>query len=354
MGAVSLGVGSAFVECCAKRCRHYSSRAFTLVELLVVIAIIGILVALLLPAVQAAREAARRSACTNNLKQIALATLNYESAQKRLPPGYLAGRNFADPRAEEEPAGKFHQWTGVFPQILPYLEATAVEQVMSNNYKNGIQTNDQPYYKMTGPWTAAQSKIPALNCPTVSPEPPSYGIFRTLSPKATSTEYSLGGDVYGPETNLATTHYLPCAGVAGEIGTDYDQLVGAFSIRSKTTLGKVTDGTSNTFMFGEAPGAIGTGIDFGEGAQNGNVLGYAWMGGDVMPSWFGIYNGQADTATAKYDTHYAFYGSLHSGGIVLFAYIDGSVQTINSEIAAKTLDALSTMRWGEVIDAGSL
>src|SRR6187431_1038873 len=66
------------------------ARGFTLVELLVVIAIIGILVALLLPAVQAAREAARRAKCQNNMKNIALAVLNYESSKKRLPPGFVS------------------------------------------------------------------------------------------------------------------------------------------------------------------------------------------------------------------------------------------------------------------------
>src|SRR3970040_1454891 len=70
-------------------CRNSTHRGFTLVELLVVIAIIGILVALLLPAIQAAREAARRSSCQNKIKQISLAMLNYESARKALPPALL-------------------------------------------------------------------------------------------------------------------------------------------------------------------------------------------------------------------------------------------------------------------------
>jgi prepilin-type N-terminal cleavage/methylation domain-containing protein len=88
-------------------------RAFTLVELLVVIAIIGILVGLLLPAVQAAREAARRMQCSNNLKQMGLATLNYESAHRKLPPGDLS-INYG---SGDVPQASTHAF------ILPFLEA---------------------------------------------------------------------------------------------------------------------------------------------------------------------------------------------------------------------------------------
>ncbi len=88
-------------------------RAFTLVELLVVIAIIGILVALLLPAIQAAREAARRAQCQNHLKNLGLACLNYESAKKRLPPGFVSQPNLAEAWA----------W-GTF--ILPYIEEQGI------------------------------------------------------------------------------------------------------------------------------------------------------------------------------------------------------------------------------------
>ena len=95
--------------------------AFTLVELLVVIAIIGVLVGLLLPAVQAVREAARRMSCGNNLKQMGLAILNYESANKRLPAGMHADRALS--LADVPRKARGHGW-GL--AILPYMEQSAI------------------------------------------------------------------------------------------------------------------------------------------------------------------------------------------------------------------------------------
>jgi prepilin-type N-terminal cleavage/methylation domain-containing protein len=102
-------------------------RAFTLVELLVVIAIIGILVGLLLPAVQAARESGRRMSCSNNLKQIALAAHNFHDVHKHFPPGYLG----EDPPVNEFTKDPFwvdtsNQYIGTLPYLLPFLEQNAI------------------------------------------------------------------------------------------------------------------------------------------------------------------------------------------------------------------------------------
>ena len=115
--------------CLSLRRRERPVAAFTLVELLVVIAIIGILVALLLPAIQAAREAARRSQCLNNLRQLSLGCLNHESAQKRLPAGFTT-MNPPDTDVH-------HTWASY---ILPYMEEAALFGTIdfSNSFVDGV------------------------------------------------------------------------------------------------------------------------------------------------------------------------------------------------------------------------
>src|SRR5262245_5865769 len=109
---------------------HRSIAAFTLVELLVVIAIIGILISILLPAIQAAREAARRSQCQNNLKQVALACLNYESTNKGMPPGSLLSTDSAGMVINNQMSG-----LGWPVLILPYMEDSPISDQALAAYK---------------------------------------------------------------------------------------------------------------------------------------------------------------------------------------------------------------------------
>ncbi|MCA9159725.1 MAG: DUF1559 domain-containing protein, partial [Planctomycetales bacterium] len=135
---------------------------FTLVELLVVIAIIGILVGLLLPAVQAAREAARRMQCSNNIRQLALATHNFESAYKRFPPGLLVkkkGMQDQPPLAEEWDK---HSGIGHLVHLMPYMEQSAIYQNISTASNldvgsdgNGAASGSQQQLKNLYWWNTA-------------------------------------------------------------------------------------------------------------------------------------------------------------------------------------------------------
>ncbi|HMO85557.1 MAG TPA: DUF1559 domain-containing protein, partial [Lacipirellulaceae bacterium] len=134
-----------------------SLRGFTLVELLVVIAIIGVLVALLLPAVQAARAAARRSQCANNLRQLGLAVLNYESANRQLPPGALHNDpNWSLAIADAVGKGRNNNWRATWITLtLPYMEQAALHG--RYNFKNNL------YFPENRLVTAAP--IATLRCP---------------------------------------------------------------------------------------------------------------------------------------------------------------------------------------------
>lgn len=341
-----------------------TNRGFTLVELLVVIAIIGILVALLLPAVQSARESAQATHCMNNLRQLGLSALNYESAQRRFPPGYLAGDNFLLNPGDLGSNPKKHQWGGVITHLLPFFEANTVQDAMTTSWEIGVSQYDNHYWENEAAWTAAQARISTLMCPAVSSDAPQEVVMSRIFPYydiEDTKRVGLSADAFPPQSNLAPTHYQGVSGVFGELGlnqkntvskSQVDELVGIFSSRSKTTTARIADGQSKTLMFGEAPGTIGSNIPMVNGqTASGNVVSVAWVGPSVLPVMFGANSAKEDLKYpgAHFDTHWAYFGSLHRGGVIHFVLADGSIKKINSEIEEPVLDALASMRGRELV-----
>lgn len=216
--------------------RDVSRQGFTLVELLVVIAIIGILVGLLLPAVQAAREAARRMSCQNNVKQLGLAAHNFESAQKKLPPG------FTQANLTGQTPGSLNGFQGfsVFYYLLPFMEQNNVYQRMDSKIaKRNIATSPGS--------GLADTVIPTFTCPsdllpTTTIPFPSTG---------TATQW-YGGISYkangGSRPIFATSSTND--GVFMAFGPGARKASSApMGIECK--FGDISDGLSNTYMFGE-------------------------------------------------------------------------------------------------------
>ncbi len=203
---------------------------FTLVELLVVIAIIGILVGLLLPAVQAAREAARRMQCSNNLKQMALASLNYESAYRRFPSRQAGSGSIRTRQLRLRMSG--------FVSLLPFMEQTALnEQIQSNQNRN-------PWH---GWFQNNGGNLPGYQCPS----DPGSGQLRDPNNRLARGTISYAfsaGDCYarsawtdlGERDNEQLSYQRPTIPTRGIYGRhDY------------TKIGAITDGTSNTLAFSE-------------------------------------------------------------------------------------------------------
>ncbi len=199
---------------------------FTLVELLVVIAIIGILVALLLPAVQAAREAARRSSCSNNMKQLGLATLNYESTFKRLPPGNLGHRD-SKPK------------TPHLVNLLPFLE----EGNKFALYNRDVDWNLQPLTVLE----ALRSALPTYQCPSDEGQ-----VMLEVDGTAATNSAAFNDHKGNYGVNWGQFAYLDQfdQGVVGEntnINSANDHRRAPYGMSWGARLGQITDGTSNTF-----------------------------------------------------------------------------------------------------------
>lgn len=318
-------------------CLQSRTIGFTLVELLVVIAIIGILIALLLPAVQAAREAARRMQCSNHLHQIGVAFLNHHNSQNHLPTGGWGWRWIGDPDRGYDRA----QPGGWGYNILEYLEL--------DNLRD-MGAGDASIPKRMALGTLAAIPIETFNCPTrraAKVYPYVHGSpFRNCNyPKgAGRTDYAANFGNLAPLNQDGPEHLQ-----AGDIWSDAMwEATGNNGIcyqRSEVTLGAISDGTSQTYMVGERylnPDNYETGV---ASADDQNLyMGHDW---DIIRSGYLSYRPAQDRS--GFDYGWAF-GSAHASGFNM-AMCDGSVHFISYDIHSRVHSRFSGRNDGEVVTA---
>jgi prepilin-type N-terminal cleavage/methylation domain-containing protein len=314
--------------------RRTSPRGFTLVELLVVIAIIGVLVALLLPAVQKVREAANRASCSNNLKQIGLACHTYHDAHGRLPPGQLGVKPPGAPLSTK------WQHVGSLAFLLPYLEQGNIHKQLELRvpYPSGpnrLWDNTwptPPQGNPNAPWwldqrdstkgptnlTLAQTKIKNLICPSDDPTVNTVGTLVALHNfNRSDTVFGVNGWPLAAGTVgdlLGRTNYVGCAGAWGNGSSQFwTRWIGVFADGQSVTLGCVADGTSRTLLFGETLGGNSVARDFA----------FSWMGCGSLATGYGLPEPSPDRALDGFSN----FGSRHPS-VVQFVYVDGSVHAL--------------------------
>jgi prepilin-type N-terminal cleavage/methylation domain-containing protein/prepilin-type processing-associated H-X9-DG protein len=304
---------------------------FTLIELLVVIAIIAVLIALLLPAVQSAREAARRAQCTNNLKQIALAANNYESANLTFPGGSYSGTLFNPPHW-----GTYPENFSCFARMLAYFEQGPMYNAINFNLCSsdianvtiaGVRVNslvcpsDTQNESIAFPSTRASSNVtPGWSFNEI---PGNFPAIAGLMQAFTSYGGNAGTFTFG------FSNLMPPAVVQAHNGVIYND--------SAVRIAMITDGTSNTFIFGEHSKGhlylIDPAYAVSDNCWNSGRW-YDTLFATLYPLNLGIGNNQGFGGGTSPGYYYpTVAGSFHPGG-ANFAFCDGSVRFIKNSVSS--------------------
>jgi prepilin-type N-terminal cleavage/methylation domain-containing protein/prepilin-type processing-associated H-X9-DG protein len=325
-------------------------RGFTLIELLVVIAIIAVLIALLLPAVQSAREAARRAQCTNNLKQLALAALNYESSNGCIPGGSYSGTLFNPPHWSHYPEN-----FSVFVRMMPYLEQGPMYNATNFNLSSSGAQNI----------TICGVQINSLICPSDTMNTSVTFPTSQASPSGTTPGWSFN-EIPGLFPSFAPNYSQQFSSYGGNAGTftfGFSNLMpptplqfynGVIYNESAIRIAAITDGTSNTMMFGEHSKGHLYILDPGYAVSDNSWQSGRWYDTLVCtmyPMNLGLGNTGAPLKGASYWLPAAA-GSFHPGG-ANFAFSDGSVHFIKNSINSWTFNTGNADSYGDALPDGT-
>ena len=301
-------------------------RGFTLIELLVVIAIIGVLIALLLPAVQAAREAARRAQCTNNLKQMGLALANYEGANGSFPPGIIRQDNGQQ---------QYYTSGSMFVSMLPYFEQSPLFNAVNYNLNMYNSANT----------TISGAGVSSLWCPSDGAigglqyvYGPGGGAFDGVSLPMRYSSYAGNAGTWLQLPGRLNPNWLSRMGNMNGLFMNIGYAQGVGPSTSTIKLADVLDGTSSTISFGERAHGLFSKV----AGPDGNVDYYDWNWwtsgnyGDTMFTTFFPMN-PIRKITDTYgnagggDAYVLAASSFHPGG-ANFSFLDGSVRFLKDSI----------------------
>ncbi|HEY1191810.1 MAG TPA: DUF1559 domain-containing protein [Gemmata sp.] len=333
---------------------------FTLIELLVVIAIIAILIGLLLPAVQKVRAAAARMSCQNNLKQLALAAQNYESANQYFPVG-------AAQIAPTDAASGFpfsnNTGLGCLAFLLPYVEQNNIYNQLVVSWDPYIMTTGSTWYSNAANTAPARTRIKTFECPAAPNAAPTDGYIGPHRMTFSGSSIGWQASIFPASANLGITNYIGVGGRFSVVGSNIasggqplDGWRGVFvpsmvlpygaaatlaNVQRTGQIGNlaVSDGTSNTLMFGET---LGDGLAAGPNGAITAKTAWSWISAGWRPTYDGL--------LAPNSRDFGSFSAAHTG-VVNFAFCDGSVRGIRAPTTSPHTQYInaSTIQKGEVV-----